>query len=228
MKAAMANFDCDDIYREHAFLVRLTRGREAKALVFEVFGRPPAEAHAQMTAPPAWAPETVLRCEASRDVWDAAAPEARAEFNRRLRLEGKPASRWAADDTAVQRLFGKELLVLLWAIEQSDVSPEEIAVGIRNWLGLKPEERWWLYTMTAAATGLAHQTGMGWRDALRRALCFGTRQDAFHLGAVAGRGSLEPRSFTDEVLRPKRPVRKKSPTRDDDGLFFTKRDPAAA
>ena len=46
MKAAMANFDCDDIYREHAFLVRLTKGREPKALVFEVFGRPPAEAHA--------------------------------------------------------------------------------------------------------------------------------------------------------------------------------------
>src|SRR5438105_7002775 len=38
----------------------------------------------------------------------------------------------------------------------------------------EPEERWWLYTMTAAATGLAHQTGMGWRGALRQALCFGT------------------------------------------------------
>jgi hypothetical protein len=225
MKAAMANFDCDDIYREHAFLVRLTKGRDAKALVFEVFGRPPAETHASAAA---WAPETVLRCEAPRDVWDAAAPEARAEFNRRLRLEGKPAGRWAAHDTAVQRLFGKELLVLLWAIEQSDVSPEEIAVGIRNWLGLKPEERWWLYTMTAAATGLAHQIGMGWRDALRRALCFGTRQDAFHLGAVAGRGSLEPRSFADEAPKPKRPVRKKSSTREDGGLFFPKRDPAAA
>ena len=55
------------------------------------------------------------------------------------------------------------------------MKPEEIAVAIRNWLGLKPEERWWLYTMTAAATGLAHQAGMGWRGALRQALCFGTR-----------------------------------------------------
>jgi hypothetical protein len=175
------------------------------------------------------APETVLRCEVLRGVWDAAAPEARAEFNRRLRLEGKPAGRWGADDTAVQRLFGKELLVLLWAIEQSDVSPEEIAVAIRNWLGLKPEERWWLYTMTAAATGLAHQSGMGWRDALRRALCFGTRRDAFHLGAVAERGSLEPRSRSDEAPRPKRPVRKKKITHDDgEVLLFAKPDPAAA
>jgi hypothetical protein len=222
----MANFDCDDIYGEHAFLVRLTKGREPKALVFEVFGRPPTEAH--VAAPPKWAPDTILRCEVPRDVWDAAAPEAREEFNRRLRLEGKPAGRWAADNTAVQRLFGKELLVLLWAIEQSDVSPEEIAVGIRNWLGLKPEERWWLYTMTAAATGQAHQVGMGWRDALRRALCFGTRQDAFHLGAIAGRGSLEPRVSAQEAPKPKRPIRKKSATRDDSGLFFSERDPEAA
>ena len=66
----------------------------------------------------------------------------------------------------MQRLFGKELLVLLWAVELPDVKPEEIAVAIRNWHGLKPEERWWLYTMTAAATGLAHQAGMGWRGAL--------------------------------------------------------------
>jgi hypothetical protein len=141
---------------------------------------------------------------------------------------GRPPAAGARMDTAVQRLFGKELLVLLWAIEQLDVSPEEIAVGIRNWLGLKPEERWWLYTMTAAATGLAHQTGMGWRDALRRALCFGTRRDAFHLGAVAGRGSLEPRVLGRAAPKPKRPIRKKSTTRDDGELSFIKRDPAAA
>src|SRR6185437_12380504 len=102
--------------------------------------------------------------------------------------------RWGADETAVQRLFGKELLVLLWTVEARDVSAEEIAVAIRNWLGLKPEERWWLYTMTAATTGLAHQAGMGWRGALRHALCFGTRADSFHLGAVTGRGTLAPRA----------------------------------
>ena len=168
--------------------MRLTKGRNAQVQVFEVFGRPPTDRETE------WAPETILRCETSRDVWDVISHEARSEFNRRLKAEGKPAGRWGADETAVQRLFGKELLVLLWAVESSDVKPEEIAVAIRNWLGLKPEERWWLYTMTAAATGFAHQVGMGWRGALRQALCFGTRSDAFHLGAVAGRGTLEPRA----------------------------------
>ena len=146
-------------------------------------------------------------------MWDVISPEARAEFNRRLKAEGKPAGRWGADETAVQRLFGKELLVLLWAVELPDVKPEEIAVAIRNWLGLKPEERWWLYTMTAAATGLAHQSGMGWRGALRQALCFGTRRDAFHLGAVAGRGTLEPRGQRKSCTRNRKAqVAKKSTT----------------
>ena len=204
MATAPANFDCSDIYQEHGYLVRLTKGRDALVQVFEVFGRLPTDRE------PQWAPETVLRCEAPRAVWDVVSPEARAEFNRRLKQEGKPAGRWGADETAVQRLFGKELLVLLWAVEMPDVKPEEVGVAIRNWHGLKPEERWWLYTMTGAATGLAHQVGMGWRGALRQALCFGTRSDTFHLGAVAGRGTLEPRVNEKFVQpKPKKASRKK-------------------
>jgi hypothetical protein len=210
-----ANFDCADIYQEHAFLVRLTKGRPRLVQIYEVFGRRPSEGEAE------WAPETVLRCEAPRELWDAISPEARAEFNRRLKAEGKPAGRWGADETAVQRLLGKELLVLLWATEMQGVSEEEITVAIRNWLGLKPEERWWLYTMTAAATGLAHQQGLGWRGALRQALCFGTRLDAFHLGVVASRGTLVPRAneeFVAEDKKPKRTSRKKRA--EEPGLFL--------
>jgi Protein of unknown function (DUF3780) len=120
------SFDVVDIYQDHAYLVRLTKGRDAKVQVFEVFGRPPTDHETE------WAPETILRCETSREVWDVISPEARAEFNRRLKAEGKPAGRWGADETAVQRLFGKELLVLLWAVELADVKPEEIAVAIRS------------------------------------------------------------------------------------------------
>jgi hypothetical protein len=159
-------------------------------------------------------------------VWDVVSPEARAEFNRRLKTERKAVGRWGADETTVQRLFGKELLVLLWAVELADVRPEEMAVAIRNWLGLKPEERWWLYTMTAAATGLAHQGGMGWRGALRQALCFGTRSDTFHLGAVAGRGTLEPKTneaFSGRKLKSPKRKRKKS---DDPNFLFAARQPA--
>lgn len=216
MKSNSANFDCADIYQEHGYLVRLTKGRDAKVQVFEVFGGPPTERDVDL------APETILRCETARSVWDAISSELRLEFNRRLKADGKPAGRWGADDTAVQRLLGKELLVLLWAVEVENVKPEELAVAIRNWVGLKPEERWWLYTMTAAATGLAHHCGMGWRGALRQALCFGTRNDAFHLGAVAGRGTLAPRpneAYAPAGGKPKRARAKKS-TPDDPGFLF--------
>jgi hypothetical protein len=207
------NFDCADIYQEPGFLVRLTKGRDAKVQVFEVFGRPPS------TQEPQWAPETVFRCEAPKGIWDAISGEVRSEFNRRLKNEGKPAGRWGSEETFVQRLLGTEMLVLLWAIEGDGVNVEEAAVAVRNWLGLKPEERWWLYTMTAAATGLAHQANMGWRGALRQALCFGTRHDAFNLGAVAGRGRLPPRANADYV-RPTEKSKSKSKPKSEPGLFF--------
>ena len=69
----------------------------------------------------------------------------------------------------MHRLLGKELLVLAWAIEDAD--PGVVPRAIQNWLGLRPEARWWLYTMTRAATGDAiNDRGIGWRRALRHAL----------------------------------------------------------
>ena len=74
-----------------------------------------------------------------------------------------------AGQTPLSRLVGKELVLLAWAIEDAD--PALIPVAIKNWLGLAPEERWWLFTMTNAATGHA-MTGRnkGWRKAVRYAL----------------------------------------------------------
>lgn len=68
----------------------------------------------------------------------------------------------------MERLFGKELMLLLWGIEDSD--PSVIPKAISNWKGLMPEERWWLYTMTNASTG-GLTDRKGWRIALRYALC---------------------------------------------------------
>jgi hypothetical protein len=58
---------------------------------------------------------------------------------------------------------------LAWAIEDAD--PALIPTAIANWQGLTPEERWWLYTMTAAATGhVLTGRNRGWRKAVRFAL----------------------------------------------------------
>lgn len=95
----------------------------------------------------------------------------RIEFNQRLKTtKGKRKSlTWKKGMNRLHRLFGKELMVLAWAVE--DAEPGKIGQAVENWLGLRPEERWWLYTITNAATG--HPTlgrGKGWRKALRFAL----------------------------------------------------------
>jgi len=63
-------------------------------------------------------------------------------------------------------LCGWYLIILAWALEYAD--PELAITAVHNWLGLAPEERWWLYTMTNVATGHAiNERNKGWRKALR-------------------------------------------------------------
>lgn len=103
--------------------------------------------------------------------WEKIERFLRIEFNQRLKtMKGKTKSlAWKKGMNHVHRLFGKELMILAWAVE--DAEPGRIGQAVENWLGLRPEERWWLYTVTNAATG--HPTlgrGKGWRKALRFAL----------------------------------------------------------
>jgi hypothetical protein len=183
----MSGFDCEDHYLEHCYLVQIPRSVNGTVMIFEVFGERPLATTAVLE------PEVILRVELLKVKWDMISDELRIEFNRRLKAERKKTGRWLIGNNGVQRLLGKELLVLIWAVEHPDVNEERVGVAVRNWLGLKPEERWWLYTMTAASTGLACQAGMGWREALRSALCFGTNRDLFNLGVMTGRGRLPPR-----------------------------------
>jgi hypothetical protein len=65
--------------------------------------------------------------------------------------------------------MGKDLVMLAWAIEEAD--PGLIPNALAYWKGLVLEERWWLYTQTAAAFGHAiNGKDKGWRKALRFAL----------------------------------------------------------
>jgi hypothetical protein len=114
-------------------------------------------------------PADKLRIEISKHKWGEVKTALTAEFNARLKKDGLKTGKFAANEgTPVERLFGKEMMVLLWAIENCD--PSDISTAIRNWKGLLPEERWWLYTMTNAATG-GIKDCRGWRKALRYALC---------------------------------------------------------
>ena len=109
-----------------------------------------------------------LRMEISKHKWNLMSKDLTAEFNARLKEEKKPTGRFVVGGTPVERLFGKEMMVLLWGVEDCD--PSNIPTAIKNWKGLMPEERWWLYTTTNASTG-GLKENKGWRAALRYALC---------------------------------------------------------
>lgn len=99
--------------------------------------------------------------------WSRMAEQARANFNKRLRDEGLPTAKWKAPgDTLLAAHLGKELTLLAWAVEDAD--PTLIPNMIANWLGLAPEERWWLYTTINATAGHPlHGRERGWRKAIK-------------------------------------------------------------
>lgn len=110
----------------------------------------------------------ILKIEISKYKWNKISTDITSEFNKRLKKDKIKTGKFTIGGTPVEKLFGKELMVLLWGIEDSD--PSVIPKAIRNWKGLMPEERRWLYTMTNASTGHIKDK-KGWRIALRYALC---------------------------------------------------------
>ncbi|RWO93345.1 MAG: DUF3780 domain-containing protein [Mesorhizobium sp.] len=108
-----------------------------------------------------------------RAVWSAIADTARREFNDRLKAAGVLTGRWHIGTNLVDRLLGKELCVLAWAAETA--SDEQIPVIRSKWAALRPEERWWLFSMTVAEAGLPEDTQRGWRRALFHALSDGEK-----------------------------------------------------
>jgi hypothetical protein len=162
----------------HHFLVTIPASNREDVLISEHFIYDENEA----SSPPTFAlgeMEGKLRVMLARPKWNEIADEVRVEFNQRLKKDGLPSGVWKTGANPVSRLLGKELVLLAWAIEEAD--PALVPAAIKNWLGLVPEERWWLYTMTSAATGHAIQgRNKGWRKAVRYALTENPVTDAPH------------------------------------------------
>jgi len=107
-----------------------------------------------------------------RRFWSAIAETARKDFAARLKAKRLTSPRWTSGDNKVDRMLGKELCVLAWAAEHAS-SVEECKVMAARWAAFKPEERWWLFSQTAAEAGLAEDKDAGWRLALYYALASG-------------------------------------------------------
>lgn len=110
----------------------------------------------------------IQRCLIKRTSWTIIRREVQSSFNDRLRKKKIKTSSWTNGKNQVDRLLGKELCVLAWAIER--LSKDNVQLALKNWLGLRPEDRWWLFSMAARSTDIDLKRGYGWRIALGYAL----------------------------------------------------------
>ena len=151
-------FDVPATSDPHHFKVIIPRGASAPVQVSEYLGlQALSDEHS-----------VIDRAVLDRARWVAIRSEVQRAFNARLSTHGLRPSAWKAGENPVDRLLGKELCVIVWAVEQMEL--EKIPVAVRNWLALRPEERWWLFGMTAMSTGGLRDGDKGWRLALRHAL----------------------------------------------------------
>jgi len=146
---------------KHHFLIRIPRSKKSDVVVYERFEWNNTEEQSSDII------ESNIKVIISREKWDAVKNIIEKEFNRRLQINNILVGKFKSGDIPLERLFGKELTLLLWAIEDSD--PSLINTALKNWLGLSAEERWWLFTMTNASTG-HYGNKRGWRIAIRYAL----------------------------------------------------------
>ena len=142
-------------------------------------------------------PDAVERCRLPRAAWSAIADEAKRILNERLKEKGLGTSRWSSGTNRVERLLGREICVLAWGVEAAPLTL--IPNGLRSWGALKPEERWWLFSMAASLTGTSGDADIGWRKAIRIALTENPSADeADHIRSNRPR----PRTETDRPQLP--------------------------
>lgn len=99
------------------------------------------------------APDRVLRCTLARPLWNVISTVAKQVLNDRLKEQELPPSRWVTGENKIERLLGRELVVLAWAIESA--ADEDVAAIVAAWAALRPEERWWLFGRVASSAGTA-------------------------------------------------------------------------
>lgn len=151
---------------QHHFLVILPRNNSDSVIVYERFEWD-NDLHGKKLNQKIDLKNDRAKVRFAKHKWDGIADSLKDDFNRRLLQKKYPSGQWKVGQNPVQRLLGKELVLLAWAIEDCD--PSVIPTALKNWNGLREEERWWLFTMANASTGSLDDK-RGWRKALRYAL----------------------------------------------------------
>jgi hypothetical protein len=163
-RSSTIDFGAPDKFGAHLFRVEIPAARSEPVLIIEDYGYRGLEGGI---------PREEERVVLERPAWSAIADIARREFNDRLKAAKLLTGRWHTGTNLVDRLLGKELCVLAWAAETAN--EEQLLIICSKWAALRPEERWWLFSMTVAEAGLPADTARGWRRALFNALSDGMK-----------------------------------------------------
>lgn len=149
------------------FVVRIPSNAREPVTIIEDFGIAGPQYDAQTNVQS----DQAVRCRLDQKRWRLISAPLRTIFNERLKGRRLSAGKWVSGDVDVHRQLGREMCVLAWAVESCEA--ELIPAAIDAWTGLRPEERWWLYSMAVHTTGRAEDTDKGWRKAIRIGLTEG-------------------------------------------------------
>jgi hypothetical protein len=164
-KIKTVDFGAPEEFGAHVFRVEIPSTKSEEVRIIEDYGYKGGENGLP------YEEERVLL---PRTIWSAIAETARKDFNERLKAQKAATSRWKTGRNLLDRLLGKELCVLAWASERANL--DELPIICNKWKALRPEERWWLFSMTAAESGLSEDKERGWRKALYYALSDGNKE----------------------------------------------------
>lgn len=157
-KAITRGFGVPNDPLPHQFLVRIAKDHSSPVEIWEDFG----------AAAVGTAGQKLCRVAVPRATWRQVAEGVKSHLNRRLKEKGLKGSRFATGDSRIERILGRELCVLTWAIE--DATAEEAAIAFTRWSSHRPEELWWLFQQIDKDGGEWDSPKSGWRIAIRHAL----------------------------------------------------------
>lgn len=166
-KSHFADFGAPTSYGAHIFRVEIGTKKDDDVAIVEDYGYSGTENGI---------PKEEERVILKREIWNGIAETAKKEFNDRLKTAKIGIGKWKAGDNLLDRLLGKELCILAWAAETA--TEDQLSVICSKWSALRPEERWWLFSMTVAEAGTSEDTGKGWRCALYHALSYGKKSSS--------------------------------------------------
>ena len=158
---------------EHFYTVEIEAGKEGEVRIFEHYIQYD-ESLNNYNSFDEGHEVRVFKAVISKYQWGLVSSFVTFEFNQMLKEQGiSENGRFKNGITYVEKLLGKELLVLIWAIENTN-DIDEISRAMLGWKGFSREERWWLSTTINAATGNLLQSAnimyTGWRGAIKVAL----------------------------------------------------------